>query len=133
VPPRYLESESEVLGVPATPDRAHSCLDDDPGWRDSGRAWRHSFKTPTVRNAALTAPYMHNGVFATLDEVIEFYDRGGGAGLDLEVPNQTLPDSPLELTAPEKADLVAFMHALIDTAFATSAPRRRPRFPEKMG
>ena len=71
-------------------------------------------------------------MFSTLDEVLEFYDRGGGAGLGLEVPNQTLP-APLELTAPEKTDLVAFMHALIDTPFALSAPRRLPRFPEKMG
>ncbi len=135
VPPRYLESESEVLGVPSTPDLAHPRLDDDPGRAGviPAEAWRHSFKTPTVRNAALTAPYMHNGVFATLDEVLEFYDRGGGAGLGLEVPNQTLPDNPLELTAPEKADLVAFMHALTDSAFATSAPQRLPRFPEKMG
>ncbi len=76
---------------------------------------------------------MHNGVFATLGEVPEFYDRGGGAGLGLAVPNQTLPDGPPELTAPEKADLVAFMHALTDNAFAASAPRRLPRFPEKMG
>jgi cytochrome c peroxidase len=135
VPPRYLESESEVLGVPSTPDLAHPHLDDDPGRAGiiPAEAWRHSFKTPTVRNAVLTAPYMHNGVFATLDEVLEFYNRGGGAGLGLEVPNQTLPDSPLELTAPEKADLVAFMHALTDSTFAASAPRRLPRFPEKTG
>lgn len=72
-------------------------------------------------------------MFSTLDEVLELYDRGGGAGLGLAVPNQTLPDGPLELTAPEKADLVAFMHALTDTAFAASAPQRLPRFPEKTG
>jgi hypothetical protein len=49
------------------------------------------------------------------------------------IPNQTLPGSPLERTAPEKADLVAFMHALTNTPFAASAPRRQPRFPEKLG
>jgi cytochrome c peroxidase len=71
-------------------------------------------------------------VFSTPHEVFEFYDRAGGAGPGLEVPHQTLP-APLELTAPEKTDLVAFMHALTDTALALSAPRRLPRFPEKMG
>jgi cytochrome c peroxidase len=135
VPPRYLESESEVLGVPSTPDLAHPRLDDDLGRAGviPAEAWRHSFKTPTVRNAALTAPYMHNGVFATLDEVLEFYDQGGGAGIGLAVPNQTLPDGPLELSTSEKADLVAFMHALTDSTYAASAPQRLPRFPEKLG
>jgi cytochrome c peroxidase len=80
VPPRYLESESEVLGVPSTPDLAHPRLDDDPGRAGviPAEAWQHSFKTPTILSAALTAPYMHNGVFATLDEVLEFYDQGRG-------------------------------------------------------
>jgi cytochrome c peroxidase len=65
-----------------------------------------AFKTPTVRNAALTAPYMHDGSQATLEEVVEWYDKGGH-------PNPNLSDKikPLKLTAEEKADLVAFLHA----------------------
>jgi cytochrome c peroxidase len=65
------------------------------------------FKTPTVRNAALTAPYMHDGSMKTLEEVVEHYDKGGK-------PNPSLdPDiKPLKLTKQESADLVAFMNAL---------------------
>ena len=55
---------------------------------------RYAFKAPMVRNVAVTAPYMHNGVFRTLDEVVEFYDRGGGAGLGIELPNWTLSPEP---------------------------------------
>jgi cytochrome c peroxidase len=65
-----------------------------------------AFKTPTVRNAALTAPYMHDGSVATLEEVVAWYDKGGH-------PNQHLSDKikPLNLTAEERADLVEFMKA----------------------
>jgi cytochrome c peroxidase len=65
-----------------------------------------AFKTPTVRNVALTAPYMHDGSVATLEEVVEWYDKGGH-------PNPHLSDKirPLNLTAQDKADLVEFMKA----------------------
>lgn len=74
------------------------------------------FKVPGLRNVALTAPYMHNGMFNTLEEVIEFYD----------VPNQTVPgginrdtllNTPLNLTVQEKADLKTFLEALTDDRF----------------
>lgn len=74
------------------------------------------FKVPGLRNVALTAPYMHNGMFQTLEEVIEFYD----------VPNQTVPgginrdtllNAPLGLTKEEKADLKSFLEALTDDRF----------------
>ena len=65
-----------------------------------------SFKTPTIRNVTLTAPYMHDGSVATLEEVVEWYDKGGHQ-------NPTLSEKirPLKLTSQEKADLVAFMKA----------------------
>jgi cytochrome c peroxidase len=65
-----------------------------------------AFKTPTVRNVALTAPYMHDGSQATLEEVVEWYDKGGH-------PNPFLSDKikPLNLTDQEQADLVEFMRA----------------------
>ncbi len=71
-------------------------------------------KTPTVRNAARTAPYMHNGVYRSLEEVIDFYDRGGGAGLGIELPNQTLPTNRLQLQAAEKQAIIAFIRGLTD-------------------
>jgi cytochrome c peroxidase len=117
VPPGFTESEVEVIGVPAGAQR-NAKLDPDRGAGATDMAPLHdfAFKTPTVRNAAVTAPYMHNGVFRTLDEVVDFYDAGGGAGRGLRVPNQTLPADSLHLTRREKRDLVAFMRALTDTA-----------------
>jgi cytochrome c peroxidase len=65
-----------------------------------------AFKTPTVRNVALTAPYMHDGSVATLEEVVEWYDKGGH-------PSKHLSEKirPLKLTEQEQADLVEFMKA----------------------
>ena len=68
---------------------------------------RWKFRTQTLRNVALTAPYMHNGQFATLREVIDFYDQGG-------IPNELLSPfiRPLGLTESEKIDLEAFLESL---------------------
>jgi cytochrome c peroxidase len=107
-----------VLGVPATADTAHPVLDKDPGRiaflkRDF---FNHAFKTPTLRNIELTAPYMHNGVYKTLEEVIDFYNKGGGRGLGLNVPNQTLPGDKLQMSRAEKKQLKAFLLTLTDTS-----------------
>ncbi|MGE3801901.1 MAG: cytochrome c peroxidase [Candidatus Kapaibacterium sp.] len=132
VPPKYLETETEVLGVPATPDTLHPTLDADLGRFDihHDQLYKHSFKTVTVRNVELTAPYMHNGVFKTLEEVVDFYDRGGGAGLGFNLPNQTLPADRLNLTSEEKRDLIAFMRSLTDTVGTTTGPGQLPQFPK---
>ena len=65
-----------------------------------------AFKTPTIRNVALSGPYMHDGSVATLEEVVEWYDKGGH-------PNPHLSGKirPLKLSPQDKADLVAFMKA----------------------
>lgn len=112
VPPNFDRSESEVLGVPGRNKK----LDIDFGKYDLTNAEvnRYSFKTPTIRNIALTAPYMHNGVFKTLEEVVDFYDGGGGSGLGFNLPNQTLPSDKLKLTPAEKKQLIAFMKTLTD-------------------
>ncbi|GAA4460293.1 cytochrome c peroxidase [Nemorincola caseinilytica] len=118
-PPLYQDTESETLAVPAT-DAPRSALDDDLGKAAFTQHpfHRYSFKTPTVRNSALTAPYMHNGVFATLDAVLDFYDNGGGAGRGIDLPTQTLPAEKLHLTKKEKKDIIAFLHTLTDTTAA---------------
>ncbi len=112
VPPAFDKSESEVMGVFTAP--LSKKIDPDLGKFNLTRADMHrfSFKTPTVRNAELTAPYMHNGAYKTLEEVVEFYNHGGAAGLGLDLPNQTLPPDKLNFTNQEKADLVAFMKTL---------------------
>jgi cytochrome c peroxidase len=76
-----------------------------------------AFKTPHLRNVALTPPYMHNGSEATLEAVIEFYDKGGN-------PNPWLDGGmrPLALTAQEKADLVELMKTFTSDGMARFAP-----------
>ncbi|MBQ0737333.1 cytochrome-c peroxidase, partial [Aquimarina celericrescens] len=71
-------------------------------------------KTPTIRNVAQTAPYMHNGVYNNLEQVVDFYNKGGGGGLGFVLPHQTLPFDNLELTQEEQQALVAFMKTLTD-------------------
>jgi cytochrome c peroxidase len=80
-------------------------------WRDGQLAdigaGQGNFKTPTLREVARTAPYMHDGGIRTLEDVVEFYDRGGNAnpGIDPEL-------RPLHLTAEEKPALIAFLRSL---------------------
>lgn len=119
-PPAYRTSDPEIIGVPDRPVLEHAHLDPDAGRGAIDRVASHdfAFKVPTVRNAALTAPYMHNGVFRTLDEVIAFYNAGGGRGIGIDLPYQTLFDRPLALTPAEQHDLIAFLRALTDTSVA---------------
>lgn len=111
-PPKYVTSETEVLGVPVS--LADSTLDPDLGYYDviGVDSYKHAFKVPTVRNIDKTAPYMHNGIYQTLDQVMEFYNNGGATGLGIDLPNQTLPDENLQLTQSEKEDIIAFMRSL---------------------
>jgi cytochrome c peroxidase len=85
--------------------------------RDEGRALvtgkayhKGAFKTPTLREIARTAPYMHDGGIATLEEVVEFYDRGGNRNPWLDENVQ-----PLHLSAAEKQAVVAFLRSLTGT------------------
>ena len=68
------------------------------------------FKTPTLREVARTAPYMHDGSIATLEEVVDFYDRGGN-----DNPFRDRELRPLRLTEDEKTALVAFLRSLSGT------------------
>ena len=135
VPPDYRDSESEVLGVPAQAHWESATVDPDAGRAangvplDNASIYDFSFKTPTVRNIALTAPYMHNGVYETLEEVMRFYQVGGGAGIGIDLAHQTLPFDSLDLDTQDVQDIIAFMTALTDTAGLTRAPARLPAFP----
>jgi cytochrome c peroxidase len=139
VPPYYRESETEVLGVPDRVVWENASIDPDPGRIRSGRPedeayfHLHAFKTPTVRNVALTAPYMHNGVYDNLADVMDFYNRGGGAGIGSYVAHQTLPPDALELTEKEITSMIVFMEALTDTSGLTAIPTQLPVFPLASG
>jgi cytochrome c peroxidase len=123
VPPRFTETESEVLGVPRS-STIHSKIDPDKGKFEftGSPIHEYSFKTPTLRNISLTAPYMHNGVYKTLEEVMDFYNNGGGAGIHIKTENQTLPPEKLNLTRKEISDIIAFMGSLTDTTGSRKLP-----------
>lgn len=111
-PPRYTRMETEVIGVPGSVD--NKAIDEDMGrFAIAPEPFlQHAFKTTTIRNAARTAPYMHNGVFATLQQVMDFYNNGGGAGMGSTVENQTLAADSLHLTNTETNALIAFIKTL---------------------
>lgn len=113
----------------------------DEQFHNSGVAWRNgrfldqgrfavsgrpeergAFKTPTLREVARTGPYMHDGSLATLEDVIEFYDRGGSRNphLDPEI-------RPLSLTVEEKRALVAFLRSLSGAIREGVSAATRPR------
>ncbi|MGC4037670.1 MAG: cytochrome c peroxidase [Chitinophagaceae bacterium] len=119
LPPEFTETESEVLGVPSTADTIHAKIDTDPGkfLFTQSPVHKFSFKTTTLRNIELTAPYMHNGVYKTLDEVVDFYNKGGGKGLRIAPPNQTLPFDRLNLTKEEENEIISFLKSLTDTTY----------------
>lgn len=118
VPPLYTENESEILGVFSNPKSTE--LDEDEGRYTNGvlyeKSWIYekSFKTVTVRNANETAPYFHNGTYTNLEDVLEFYNQGGGEGMKVPTKNQTLGSDKLNLTAEEKNDIIAFIKSLSD-------------------
>lgn len=116
LPPLYNISEVEALGITTSADFDNPVSDPDSGRYHimPSPFYIGSFKTPTVRNAAKTAPYMHNGALQTLTEVMEFYNKGGGNGMGLDQPGQTLSDRPLNLTKAEIDDLVSFIGSLTD-------------------
>jgi cytochrome c peroxidase len=126
VKPPYIGSEFEVIGVPE--DNLFAMLSDDIGRSAVNPApeTRHAFRTGGLRNIARSAPYMHNGVFRTLREVIDLYDAGGGSGHGLDVPNQTLSSDSLHLTDPDKSRLEAFMRSLSEDLPAETIPSSLP-------
>ena len=79
------------------------------------------FKVPTLRNVALTAPYMHDGSLATLRDVVDFYSRGGQGH-----PNTDPTIRPLNLSEQEKEDLIAFLGSLTDEGFV-----KNPRYAQR--
>jgi len=117
--PTFAANDFFVTGVPDLDGQAH----------DAGRASvaedgkDGAFKAPTLRNVALSAPYMHNGAFATLEEVIDFYAKGGGADQGIAVDRQIVP---MELNAQEREDLVAFLYALTDESSMPEVPASVP-------
>jgi cytochrome c peroxidase len=126
-PPHFHDEVLSSIGMPRSADK-DAPLDDDPGFaavirREDGFGM---FKTPGLRNVERTAPYMHNGGFKTLEEVVEFYNDGGGRGRGLNVVSQDSKVAKLDLNEQQKKDLVAFMKSLTDRQPPPVAPARVP-------
>lgn len=127
VKPPYVGSEFEVLGVPA--DKRYSKISADKGRYELNNAYEtmNAIRTGSLRNAEYTRPYMHNGVFSTLEEVIDFYDTGGGIGNGLTVHNQTLSADSLHLSIDEKGLLLHFIRSLNERIEFEFPPAGLPR------
>ncbi len=106
--PNYMNARSDLGSYAITKSKA-----------DVGK-----FATPSLRELKYTAPYMHNGVFATLAEVVDFYDRGGGTGSVLK---------PLGLAAAEKQALVSFLEAMSGDPVLVEAPKLPDYQPRAFG
>ena len=126
VKPPYVSSEFEVIGVPE--DTTYHKISEDKGRYVANPAFEtmHAFRTGSIRNAEFTKPYMHNGVFHSLEEVVDFYDAGGGLGKKLNIDNQTLSQDSLKLTAVEKKELISFIKSLNEKVIFQKAPETLP-------
>ncbi|MDX2173984.1 MAG: cytochrome c peroxidase [Bacteroidota bacterium] len=125
-PPFYSDNEFEVIGTPE--NKLNTVLSSDSGRFRVSKNKIHlgAFKTPGIRNISKTAPYMHNGVYNNLDEIIEFYRKGGGKGVGLNVVNQTLPFDSLQLNKTEILQLKKFILALNDSSLVVKPPKTLP-------
>lgn len=127
IPPHFHDGVLSSIGTTASPEK-NAPLDSDPGFgavirRQDGFGM---FKTPGLRNVEKTAPYMHNGAFKTLEEVVEFYNDGGGRGRGLDVYSQDSKVAKLDLSDQQKKDLVAFLKSLSDLTPPPTAPAGVP-------
>ncbi len=135
IPPYFEITDHRSLGVPAKDTMDVYALDGDVGVfkATNNPFFNFSFKIPTVRNAALTAPYMHNGIYRSLEQVVDFYNDAAGNKFEKDMrpgmkglPFFMILSEKLNLTPQEKADLVSFMGSLTDTSCATNVPKRLP-------
>ncbi|MDX8411780.1 MAG: cytochrome c peroxidase [Mariprofundaceae bacterium] len=108
-------------------------IKDDPGAYGRGKvkSMKGKFRTPTLRYLTPTPPYMHNGTFFTLEEVVDFYNDGGGENdFTKSEGNKTKILKKLNLSDKEKGDLVAFLEALTGPEVRPDLIKSAPKLPE---
>lgn len=127
--PMFSDFTAHVLGVPDHPSL--------PG-ADAGVNGTYAFRTPSLRNLSMTGPYMHNGVFTSLPEVMDFYQRisrgrgrrggRGAGGVTLPVSREQIDPlaRQLDMRGRGQRDLLAFLRALDDPGFDRTIPARVP-------
>lgn len=118
--PTFSDDVFHVIGVPesGTPDPGRAKV---PGEGPIG-----AFKVPTLRNIALTAPYMHNGHFQTLDEILDFYAKGAGRAFENASADIDKQIEPFTIAEDERQAVVAFLNALTDDSLTPISPDRVP-------
>jgi cytochrome c peroxidase len=120
--PMFSDYQVHVLGVPDNPRLQVS---------DAGIDQTYAFRTASLRNLRFTAPYMHNGVFDSLRDVLEFYDDVSGRrgrARNAHVSRERLDPLLRQLRDPDDraGDLIAFLDALSDDSFDRTVPPRVP-------
>ncbi len=119
----YSEDGTGAYPEPNTGLHRHTGRDGDMG----------KFRAPTLRNIALTAPYMHDGSIATLEEVLDHYAAGGRSCANPQTADPCSNADPLmtgfELTPEQKRQLIAFLQALTDQTFIHHALEQAPNMP----
>lgn len=111
--PLWTDNGFHNNGLDANPDPGLEETTTNPN--DIGR-----FKTPTIRNLVFTPPYMHDGRFATIDEVIDFYSSGLVFSQTIDPLMKSIGQGGVQLTPSEKADLKAFLLTLTDSSVVTN-------------
>jgi cytochrome c peroxidase len=121
--PTFANRDFKIVGVPEIEGQ-----EPDYGRFDvtRGEGNRYAFKVPTLRNVALNAPYMHNGRFKTLEEVLDFYAAGGGPGMGFKEPKVDDKIHSYSLSKSEKEDMIAFLNALTDESNLPEFPAKVP-------
>ncbi|MBI3649746.1 MAG: right-handed parallel beta-helix repeat-containing protein [Acidobacteria bacterium] len=121
--PTFNNRDFKIIGVPEIAGQQP-----DYGRFDvtKGEGNKYAFKVPTLRNVVLNAPYMHNGRFKTLEEVLDFYAAGGGPGMGFKEPVVDDKIHSYTLSKSEKEDLIAFLYALTDEAKVPEFPAKVP-------
>lgn len=112
-----LRYQHYIRGVP---EKVYRNADSDLGlyYTTKNDSDRGRFRTPSLRYLEYTAPYMHNGVFGTVEDVIDFYDQGGG-----DDPNQSPLIQPLHLSEDEKFELAEFLYSLSGSEIRIQTPK----------
>ena len=127
VKPPFTGSEFEVIGTPSDKTAKRLSMDSGRYLKHPVPEMLHAFRTPGLWNVSRTFPYMHNGAFRTLEEVVDFYDAGGGIGKGLKINNQTLPADSLNLSPKEKNALLHFLQQLNTEEVLPMPPGQLPK------
>jgi cytochrome c peroxidase len=121
--PTFANRDFKIIGVPEVEG---SQSDYGRFEVTKGEGNKYAFKVPTLRNVVLNSPYMHNGKFKTLEEVLDFYAAGGGPGVGFKEPKVDDKIHSYTISTQEKQDLIEFLYALTDESSLPEFPGRVP-------